>query len=599
MRIVLLFIMLQSIVYGQDNNKQLAYQYFQKGEYEKSILIYKDLSRKNSITSYYYPYFTCYFNLGRYKEARNLSQKMVKKFPKNLIYLVEVNICYLKEGNKKRSEKTFSLIKRKLKGNRSEIINIANRFIKYQMFKYALDIYQKSEQINSQLSFTFEKAQLYSMLGDQDKMVISYLKVVLEDERKKELVMLHLERFLDNDGIKSDKNYRLVKKHLLKYVQKEKERIDLSEMLIWLFMKHHQFKLAFIQAQALDKRLDEDGERIYNLAGIFANNEYYDIAIKAYDYVIQKGPENHLFINANINRLDVLSRSIPREHSLLNQLYQELIEELGYNRKTIRLLLSYANFKAFSLYDLESSARILEDAMKIRLAKKIDIAKCKLKYADIMLASNKVWESILFYSQVEKEFKENPLGHQAKFKRAKVAFFQGDFDWAQAQLEVLKSSTSKLISNDAMKLSLLITDNLGLDTTTNIMKIFARAEFLSFQNKLAEALVTYDSIIHSFPGHSLIDEIYFAKSDIFFKQNEIDKIILMLVTIIEEFPYDILGDDATFQLAKIYELRSKDNKEAMRLYENILTNYKGSIYTIEARKRYRELRGDYIKNEEL
>ena len=105
MRIILLFFILTSVVYAQDNKQKKAYQYFQKGEYEQAILIYKDLEKVTSITTYYYSYFTSYFNLGQYKKARILSKKMTKKFPSSLIYLVDVNACYLKEKNMKTTKK--------------------------------------------------------------------------------------------------------------------------------------------------------------------------------------------------------------------------------------------------------------------------------------------------------------------------------------------------------------------------------------------------------------------------------------------------------------------------------------------------------------
>ena len=72
-----------------------------------------------------------------------------------------------------------------------------------------------------------------------------------------------------------------------------------------------------------------------------------------------------------------------------------------------------------------------------------------------------------------KEFKNDPLGHLAKFKNAQVYYFSGEYDWCQAQLDVLKASTSKLIANDALELSVLITDNYNMDTSETAMKLFA------------------------------------------------------------------------------------------------------------------------------
>ena len=383
-------------------------------------------------------------------------------------------------------------------------------------------------------------------------------------------------------------------------MQKEKSGTDFSDMLIWLFMQNHQFELAFLQAKAIDKRLKEDGERIFDLADIFLDNSYYNLAIHAFEYIITKGEENTFYIDAHINKLFTYNQMLEKgkntkEIEDLDKLYLDIIAELGKNRNTISLLSNYAHFKAFYQHNLDEAAEILDEAMLISHLNKSDLAECKLEYADIMLLSGKVWTAILYYSQVEKSFKENPLGHEAKLRRAKIAYYQGDFEWAQAQLDVLKASTSKLIANDAMKLSLLITDNLGLDTSEIPMQTYARADLLFFQNRFSESIITLDSILSSYKGHSLTDEILFKKSEIYLENSEIEKAVEMLKKIETEFFYDILADDAIYTLAEIYQKKLEDKEKAKALYEKILLEFKGSIYTSEARKRFRKLRGDNLE----
>ena len=209
-----------------------------------------------------------------------------------------------------------------------------------------------------------------------------------------------------------------------------------------------------------------------------------------------------------------------------------------------------------------------------------------------------VWESLLYYSQVEKDFKEHPIGHEAKLRRAKISYYQGDFQWAQAQLATLKASTSKLIANDAMELSLLITDNYNLDTTEIAMRAFALGDLLVYQQKYDEAIIKYDSVLIAFSGHTLTDEIYLRKSEIYYLQNKYDLALSELKRIEEDWSYDILADDALYKRAKIYENILDDMNNAMLLYEKILLEHSSSIFVAESRKRFRELRGDNLKIEE-
>ena len=256
--------------------------------------------------------------------------------------------------------------------------------------------------------------------------------------------------------------------------------------------------------------------------------------------------------------------------------------------------MNYAHFKSFRMNDLSSAKIILEELMDLQGIDRYDLAECKLIYADVMLLSNNIWTALLYYSQVEKEFSENIIGHEAKFRKAKISYYQGDFSWAQTQLDVLKASTSKLIANDAMDLSLIITDNLNLDTSEMPMSLYAKSDLLFYQNNLNESLLFLDSILIEYKSHSLTDEIYFRKYEIFRKMGKIDLAISMLEKIVNEFSYDILYDDALFNLAQIYESHKNDVERSIVIYETILLECSGSIYVSEARKKYRNLRGDNL-----
>ena len=279
--------------------------------------------------------------------------------------------------------------------------------------------------------------------------------------------------------------------------------------------------------------------------------------------------------------------------SEIDQLYKLSIDKLGFSNTTIGLINNYAQFKAFSLGDLNEALTVLEDAMEIPGISRYDLSECKFVYADIMLLSGNIWTSLLYYSQIEKDFKESSIGHEARLRKAKVFYFNGDFQWAQSQLDVLKSSTSKLIANDAMLLSLLITDNLSLDTSDVPMRAYARADLFYYQNDFDKAHLTLDSVLSYYPLHTLVDEIYFRKYVMYHKQKDIDNSILMLNEIISKHSSGILYDDAIFSLARLYEDNGDLDKSSL-YYEMILFECPGSIFVVESRKRYRQIRGDSL-----
>jgi len=221
-------------------------------------------------------------------------------------------------------------------------------------------------------------------------------------------------------------------------------------------------------------------------------------------------------------------------------------------------------------------------------------ARGKISLADFYLMQGERWEATLLYSQVDKKYKDDILGHEARFRNAKLSYYAGDFQWAQTQFDVLKASTSKLIANDALDLSIFIMDNLGLDSVAAPMELYAEADLLVFQNKFDEAFLKLDTIQGSFPAHSLDDDIYYLKSKIYTKQRDYTRAVKMLDAIIADYSDGIRADNALYQLAEIYEKHLIDLEKAKTLYEKIFIDYSGSTFAVEARKRFRKLRGDNI-----
>ena len=592
MRFLFILLFIVKFSFSQNNDSYSAYSYFQSGEYEKAVDIYKKISRGSNFHVYYNPYFQSLLKIQDYKIAKTLVNRMVRKYPYQLTYLVDLYIVENKL-DKKESEQIIHRIYDKLLNHGNQVVSIANSFIRYQKYEEALLCYLKLREINYNQSFYLQVAQLYQYMDDDEKMIEEYMMSLKDDPKRKNLIITFLQRYLDNSGIYNENNYQIVKESLLRNSAQEKDSYIFSELLIWYFLQVNNFNLSFIQAKALDKRLGEDGERIYILAETFLDNQYYDLAIKAYDYIISKGDDTYYYIDANINKLFAMGKLEDSDLYEIDQLYNKSINKLGFNTNTIRLINNYAQFKAFSLGELSEALTILDEAMSISNLSRYDLSECKFVYADVMLLSGNIWNSLLYYSQIEKDFKESSTGHEARLRKAKVFYYIGDFQWAQSQLDVLKSSTSKLIANDAMLLSLLITDNLNLDTSDVPMKTYARADLLYYQNDFEKAHLTLDSVLLSYPFHTLVDEIYFRKYIMYYKNKDIENSILMLNEIINRYSTGILYDDAIFNLARLYEDHG-DFEKATLYYEMVLFECPGSIFVVESRKRYRNLRGDNL-----
>ncbi len=145
-----------------------------------------------------------------------------------------------------------------------------------------------------------------------------------------------------------------------------------------------------------------------------------------------------------------------------------------------------------------------------------------------------------------------------------------------------------------MELSLLIRDNSLEDSTQTALKKYARADLLVLQDKNTEAIAVLDELLTSHKGEEIEDEAWLKQGEIYEKIGEYVKAETNYLKIIQFYNDDILADDAHYRLAKIYEEKLNQPDKAKEQYEQIIFHFADSIYYVEARKKYRALRGDAI-----
>ncbi len=585
----------------QDNTEErLASQYYRNKEYDKAAALYEKLYDKSPTQYYYTYYYFCLIQLREYQKANKLVKKQIRKYPQIIKYHVDLGYVYIQAGEAVRAEKEFEEALKKLTPNIAQIKNLANAFYARGQIDYATETYNKGRKlVKNEYGFHFEMANLYKLSGNYTAMIDEYLAELMENPESIQSVQNRLQVAVNNDSEGTVTDY--LWKSLLQLNQKDPENLETAEMLLWLSVQIKDFTFALTQAKSLDRRYNEEGDRVFEVAELCVSNAEYEEAVEAFTYVINKGEQYPYYMESltgllNARYLKIINDFTYQEEDLLalENDYITTIEAFGMNRFSIPLMRDLAHLQAFYLDKLPESVELLEHAIKIPNAPANTIALSKIELADIYLFSGEVWEATLLYSQVDKAFKNNPLGHLAKYKNARLTYYIGEFEWARAQLDVLKAATSKLIANDAMELSLLISDNMDPDSSMNGLLIFAKADLLSYQNKDDLALQTLDSIYLIGLYHPLFDEVLFKKAEIMIKKGHYDEADSLLQRVVDYYPFDILADDALFLRAEIHEQQFNNIEQAMDLYQELLLNYPGSLYVVEARKRFRNLRNDNI-----
>lgn len=591
--------LLPVLAFSQSNALKLANQYFNNGEYAKASSMFEKLYNENPRQKYYFnKYIDCKLALEEYDQAEMLIKKQIKDSPKEVQLYVTYGNLLERLSRNEEAEAQFSKAIDQLPAQRFQVVQLANAFMGLTKYEFAIAAYEKGKELlKEDADFSYYLADLYRRKGDHEKMISNYLSSMDNMPSRQKQIQSLFARFLN------DEDYPILQTQLYERIQEQPENIYNTEMLAWVFIKTKQYDKALRQNQALDRRLVENGQRVFEVAEVASNDDDYDTAIKGYQYILDnKGMNNAYFMDAKRKLLSTKRNKIfnnpdySHEDLLsLEKEYVEFLDLIGRNRNTALLVMELADLEALYLNDLDKAIDVLMTLVEMEDLNKYIKANAKIKLADYYLIKGERWESTLLYSQVDKDFEDQLIGEEARFKNAKLSYYFGDFEWAQTQFDILKASTSKLIANDALDLSVFILDNLGLDTTTQAMQMYADSDLLTFQNQFDGALQKLDSIQILFPDHSLLDDIYYLQANIFIKQRRLDEAIQKYEKIITDHVDEIRCDNAIFELAEVYDYALNDPDKAKELYEKLFIDFSNSTFAITARKRYRELRGDDIQ----
>lgn len=590
---VVLFI--QTSLMAQDPN--LATQYYNNGEYEKAATLFGQLYERDERNDYYFGrYVECLLSLEQYEQCDKVIKKQIKKTPENAnLYLTYGNL-FERQNKMEEAKAQYEKAIAKLAPDYSAVQMLASNFIRLTKYDFAAATYERGAQmLKDPNRFAFNLGELYRRKGDSNRMIEQYINALGADSKHHSTIQTLLARYL------APSEFPELQSQLYNRIQTDDNPIYV-ELLAWSFIQRKDYKSALRQVKALDKRLDENGQRVFDLAEDATDARDFDTAISAYDYIVtEKGKDSPFFFDSKREAMECRRKKItegfnftPQDLKTLESEYEGFLASYGSGKQTASIMLNLADLEALYLNNLPKAIQVLETLKGLPLDRNT-MARTKINLADYYLMSGDVWESTLLYSQVDKDFKEEQLGQEARFKNARLAYYNGDFQWAQAQFDVLKASTAKFISNDAIDLSVFILDNLAADTTGTAISLYAGAELLAFQNRFDEAFQKLDTLRRDFPEHSLLDDIYYLEAQLYEKQRAYDKAAPLYQKIVESFPEDIRADNALYALAQLNETRLNDPEKAKTLYEKIFTDYSGSVFAVDARKRFRILRGDKIQ----
>ena len=570
-------------------NEQLAGNYFDKGDFEKALISYEALEKSQPNNGYYFQRLVeCYQQLSQFDKAEKSILAKLDKF-KQPNLLVELGYNYQLQKETIKAKKYYDEALSKIKENVGNVYAVAPVFEKKVLLEYALQAYELAVAQEPKMNFNYQLAIIYGQIGKTDLMIDKFLNEAYSNPQSSVMIQYQLSRYMTEEG--SDSFNLELKKALLLRAQKNQD-LFWNQYLSWFFVQQKEYAKAFVQEKAIFKRNAESLSNIVNLAQLAIEENEVTTAAEIFNFILENTQDTDLKIQAHKSLLEIrIDKATEKEYPAINAELELRLKEFGVSPYSLSLQILRAHFVAFMVKNPEQGKVILKTALNLPLDN-YQQAEVKMELADILLFEEKFNQALVYYSQIEESLKNDKVGHEASLKAAKTSYFKTDFDWALSQFKVLKSASTQLIANDALELFLLINDNTVADSTQVALKKFARGDYMLYQNKTDEALAQFLGILKDNKGNEIESVTMFRLGKIFEKLGDYTSALQYYQNIIDKYSDGIYIDEALYFAAEIYAKKLMDIDKAKALYEKILFKHEDSIYFIEARRKFRQLRGD-------
>lgn len=570
--------------------QQLAYRYYRNGDYEIAASIYETLHKENpNNTSYANYLIKCYQRLEQFDKALGFIKSQLDQFPTQRHLLIEIGYNHQLQHDLVTAKKYYNLALANENLTSGSAYLIGKTFQDNHLLDYAITAFNKAMELNPRANFNYQLAFIYGEKGEIENMFNAYLELIDRNEKYLPTAQNYMGQFITDDS--QNESNLLLKTALLKRSQNQPKNIW-NVLLSWMYVQQKDYLKAFIQEKALYKRNPESLERMFDLGEITFNNEAYTISKQVFDHIIKYTDNIDFELAAKLYQLEI-DRNTDTPFDKIEAQFEFLLANYGFSTATLTIQTYFAEFIAYDLNDPERALTLLKNALKFDL-NDFEEGIVKTVLGDIYVYEGKFSTALIYYTQVQKKLKTDNIGQEARYKIAQTSYYKGDFDWAQTQLEVLKKSTSQLIANDALDLNLLITDNATRDSTKVALTNYAKAELFAFQNKNEAAIEILDQLLLEHKEHTIIDEALFKKAELHKKLKQYNLAAQAYLDLIALNSQDILADDAHYLLGVLYEEKLENPEKAQEYYEKIIYNYPSSIYLVDARNKFRKLRGDIL-----
>ena len=565
-----------------------------KGEVNASIDMYKEFIKQNKNNrDLYLSISECLLEIREEKEAESYLKKAIKLFPEDNKAKVALYVLYEQTNQSNKKEKLLKTMLSSLKANNSEIQSLGNEFISKRHWAEAKAVFLKGrELIFDNTAYSWQLSNIFLQEGDYQNIAKEYLTQLENNPKTLKQIETNILGLIANNQDVAP----IIEKEWGIYWKKNKDNPYFAQFGVWLYNQTKQYDKSFDLVKQIDSKFEaSSGATMLSFGEDMLNSNNINYALKAVNYMLKKGKESAFYQRCRILSLSLSYKQFllksPKTEEDFTKLegdFTNFFKEFPYSKESFEVILQMGDFFAFYINKPQKAVDMLEEAINKGLSTN-QKGEIKLLLAKIYNRYGDMWQASLYCSQVEQDCKNSYLADEAKLLKALFSYYNNEIPWALSQFKALRSSTTKLIANDAMSYSILIDENIDQDSTYNGLRLFANAEKEIEYNNLSLAKQYLDSINSSYLYHPLFDEVLILRAEISILEKEFEQAKEYLKESLKKYPYELTADDALYILSDIYLNQTKEISLAKETLEKIIIDYPNSIYVIEARKLLSEL----------
>lgn len=590
----------------EQNLFRLAQSFEQAGDPEHAGQLYEQLQAAHPDNPVFFDALRRNFTQRKkYDAAIALSIRRLQLMPTDLGVMATLGSILSMAGRPAQADSVWDKVISTAPGNPAVYRLVASEQIQLRLMDKAVATYKRGRQTSGdRFGFANELAALYASTMNYRGAAEEYFLLLEQNEFQLDYVESRLSGFTSRpDGLSSAITVAQ------RYTADPKRSIVFLRVLSWLWMEAKRYDDAYECAETIESRINSNGTELFVFAERIFRENAFTPAAKAYARSLESGagmpwaPQAKLGYARCLEELSAGgdTSSAVDEQSASSRAarlagviaaYERLVTEYPLTEIHAQALYRIGAIKASRLGDLNGALRAFDSITVIAPGSPM-LSRVRTAMGDVYVKQGRLDEARAQYDDVGRSPQSTPQQKsEARFHIAELLYFKAEFDSALTVLESLTANYESDEANDALAMRAFILEN--KDGFAEALRDYAAADYLARRQKLSEAVAAYASVILAYGTAPLADDAMLRKADCEVQLHRPVDALRTLQSLLTDLPKSTERDKAQFRMGEIYERQLHDTENAIKAYGEILSKYPNSLFTDEARRRIRVMRGDTL-----